>query len=96
MSRHYDLIIFGATGFTGQYVAEEVSRIAGDEHISWAVAGRNVDKMKTILENVEKATGVYIFHWLSHSCCFMLLFFLQVNLSRLSVSSRLMLEIQTH
>lgn len=62
MSRQYDFIIFGATGFTGQYVAEEVSRIAGDEHISWAVAGRNVNKMKTILENVEKATGIYNFH----------------------------------
>ena len=60
--RQYDFIVFGATGFTGQYVAEEVSRIAGDEHISWAVAGRNVYKLKTILANVEKATGMYCYH----------------------------------
>ena len=62
MSRQYDFIVFGATGFTGQYVAEEISRIAGEEHISWAVAGRNVDKMKTILGNVEKTTGMYHCH----------------------------------
>ncbi len=55
--REYDFIIFGATGFTGQYVAEEVARIADEEHVSWAVAGRNVDKLKAILANVEKATG---------------------------------------
>lgn len=57
VTREYDLVIFGATGFTGQYVAEEVARIADEENITWAVAGRNVDKLKTILENVEKATG---------------------------------------
>lgn len=69
MSREYDLIVFGATGFTGQYVAEEVSRIAGEEHVSWAVAGRNAEKLETILANVERATGIvvinfYYFQWL--------------------------------
>jgi len=53
----YDLVIFGATGFTGQYVAEEVARIVEDEKITWAVAGRNLNKLKVILENVEKHTG---------------------------------------
>ncbi len=57
VTREYDLVIFGATGFTGQYVAEEVARIADEENITWAVAGRSVDKLKTILENVEKSTG---------------------------------------
>lgn len=57
MARKFDMIVFGATGFTGQYVAEEVARIAEEEKVSWAVAGRNVEKLKKILENVEKATG---------------------------------------
>lgn len=56
-AREFDLIVFGATGFTGQYVAEEIARIADDENVSWAVAGRNTEKMKTVLKNVEKATG---------------------------------------
>lgn len=56
----YDLIVFGATGFTGQYVAEEVARIADEEQITWAVAGRNEKKLKDILANVEIATGTHI------------------------------------
>ncbi len=60
VTREYDFIIFGATGFTGQYVVEEVARIAEDEHVSWAVAGRNFEKLKGILENVEKTTGSFV------------------------------------
>jgi len=55
--RKYELVIFGATGFTGQFVAEEVARIAEEENVTWAVAGRNERKLKAILENVEKNTG---------------------------------------
>ena len=58
MTRKYDLIIFGATGFTGQYVAEEVARVACEENITWAVAGRHVEKLKIILEKAEKVTGI--------------------------------------
>lgn len=57
MTREFDLIVFGATGFTGQYVAEEVAQIAEEEKITWAVAGRNVNKLKAILENVHKTTS---------------------------------------
>ena len=56
--KRFNLVVFGATGFTGQYVAEEVARIAGEENITWAVAGRNEKKLKVILQNVEKNTGI--------------------------------------
>jgi len=52
MSKEFDLIIFGATGFTGRLVAEYLSRRAGSE-IRWAMAGRNAAK----LEQVRKETG---------------------------------------
>lgn len=58
--REYDLIVFGATGFTGQYVAEEVARIADEAQITWAVAGRNEKKLKAVLASVEKATGMFV------------------------------------
>ena len=65
MVREYDLIIFGATGFTGQYVVEEVARVADEENITWAVAGRHVEKLKIILEKAEKVSGKYCCHdWL--------------------------------
>ena len=57
MAREYDLIIFGATGFTGQYVVEEVARVADEEKITWAVAGRHVEKLKIILEKAEKVSA---------------------------------------
>lgn len=56
--RDYSLIIFGATGFTGQYVVEEVARIAEEENITWAIAGRNPEKLRKVLENAEQTTGI--------------------------------------
>ncbi len=50
MARSYDVVLFGATGFTGKLVAEYLAR----EHASgirWAIAGRNRAK----LEEVRKA-----------------------------------------
>ncbi|XP_013786030.1 saccharopine dehydrogenase-like oxidoreductase isoform X2 [Limulus polyphemus] len=54
--REFDLVVFGATGVTGQYVVEEVARIYKEENIKWAVAGRNVDKLRNVL--TESANNV--------------------------------------
>ena len=62
----YDLVVFGATGFTGQYVVEEVARVAKLEKeksnvpIKWAIAGRNKDKLAKVLETAKKEVGMYI------------------------------------
>ncbi|XP_053567030.1 saccharopine dehydrogenase-like oxidoreductase isoform X2 [Bombina bombina] len=53
--REYQFVIFGASGFTGQFVVEEVSRAAdGDEFrgpgLRWAVAGRNKEKLEEVLQ----------------------------------------------
>ncbi|XP_074660524.1 saccharopine dehydrogenase-like oxidoreductase [Tubulanus polymorphus] len=58
VSRTYDIVIFGATGFTGQYVVEEVARIADEESgLTWAIAGRNREKMNKVLVEASKLTG---------------------------------------
>lgn len=46
--RDYDLIVFGFSGYTGKFVAEEVYRLQteGKRSLTWAVAGRNMDKLK--------------------------------------------------
>ncbi len=67
-TKKYDFIIFGATGFTGQYVAEEVSRIAEKEGITWAVAGRNSSKLRSVLDSVQKFTGMSYLP-IAHSTC---------------------------
>lgn len=58
MERIYDFIIFGASGFTGQYVVDEVAKIAEEEGgLTWAVAGRSMDKLQAVLRKSSKRTG---------------------------------------
>ncbi|WOJ95376.1 saccharopine dehydrogenase NADP-binding domain-containing protein [Congregibacter brevis] len=58
--RSYDIVLFGATGFTGQLVAEYLLEHYGsDGDIRWALAGRNLDKLTAVrqaLQGVKPAT----------------------------------------
>jgi short subunit dehydrogenase-like uncharacterized protein len=44
--RPYDVVLLGATGFTGQLVAEELARRPG--RLRWAIAGRDSYKLRDI------------------------------------------------
>ncbi len=46
--RTFDLILFGATGFTGRLVAEYVTRRAAGTPLRWALAGRSRDRLERI------------------------------------------------
>ena len=37
--REFDIVVYGATGFTGALVAEYLHEVHGD--INWAIAGRS-------------------------------------------------------
>uniref|UniRef100_A0A7N9AWR4 Saccharopine dehydrogenase-like oxidoreductase n=1 Tax=Mastacembelus armatus TaxID=205130 RepID=A0A7N9AWR4_9TELE len=57
-SRPYHLVIFGASGFTGQFVVEEVARTVSEGpkgNLKWAVAGRSKQKLEKV---VEQAAGI--------------------------------------
>lgn len=45
--RDFDLVVFGATGFTGGMVAEYLARNAPNE-LRWAIAGRSASKLETV------------------------------------------------
>ncbi|XP_026759515.2 lipid droplet localized protein-like [Galleria mellonella] len=62
MSR-LDLVIFGATGFTGKKVVEQVAR-GGKyyDNLSWGVAGRSQQKLENVLADVSKLTGKDLSH----------------------------------
>ena len=47
MDRPYDLIVFGATGFTGRLVAEQLQRHHAGK-LRWALAGRNLGKLERL------------------------------------------------
>ncbi|KAI7804275.1 saccharopine dehydrogenase a, tandem duplicate 1 [Triplophysa rosa] len=59
-NRPYHIVIFGATGFTGQFVVEEVARTASEGpkgNLKWAVAGRSKAKLDKVLEQAAEALG---------------------------------------
>jgi short subunit dehydrogenase-like uncharacterized protein len=45
--REYDVVVFGATGFTGELTAEYLARKAGGE-TRGALAGRNLEKLEAV------------------------------------------------
>ncbi|BFZ07594.1 hypothetical protein BsWGS_10633 [Bradybaena similaris] len=55
--QRFGLIVYGASGFTGQYTVDEVARVAEEEKLTWAVAGRSVQKIQTVLEQASVRTG---------------------------------------
>uniref|UniRef100_A0A4W4FWA2 Saccharopine dehydrogenase-like oxidoreductase n=1 Tax=Electrophorus electricus TaxID=8005 RepID=A0A4W4FWA2_ELEEL len=59
-ARPYHIIIFGASGFTGQFVVEEVARTSAEGPrgaVRWALAGRSRAKLDKVLEQASEALG---------------------------------------
>ena len=53
-SKKLDFVVYGASGFTGQFVVKEVARKANsDKHLTWAVAGRSRAKLVSCLKSAE-------------------------------------------
>jgi short subunit dehydrogenase-like uncharacterized protein len=55
MTREHDLVVFGATGFTGKLVAEYISR--APDRPRWAIAGRNQAKLEALGLGVPVLVG---------------------------------------
>ena len=52
--REFDVIVFGASGYTGKLVAEYMGEEYGnDESIRWAIAGRNKDKLSSVKKDLN-------------------------------------------
>ncbi|MBR0935703.1 trans-acting enoyl reductase family protein [Bradyrhizobium jicamae] len=52
-SSKFDIVIYGATGFTGQLVAEYIAaQYKGDKALRWAMAGRSKDKLAAVRDAV--------------------------------------------
>jgi short subunit dehydrogenase-like uncharacterized protein len=53
MSAPLDVIVFGATGFTGRLVAEYLNATYGiGRSVGWAIAGRNVDRLAQVRDEI--------------------------------------------
>jgi short subunit dehydrogenase-like uncharacterized protein len=50
--REFDVVIYGASGFTGRLVAEYLQTEYGDTDLKWAMAGRNVEKLAAVRDEM--------------------------------------------
>ena len=50
--RKYDLVVWGATSFTGKLVTEYLFNKHRSSKIKWAIAGRNLDKLEKVRSQV--------------------------------------------
>ena len=55
--REFDVMVWGATGFTGKWVAKHLYENYPQDKLRWAIAGRNPDKMDSVREFVGDTKG---------------------------------------
>ena len=58
--REFDIIVFGASGFTGRLVAEYLQAEYGDTDLKWAMAGRNAAKLAAVRDEMGVSKDVEI------------------------------------
>lgn len=54
--RDLDLVLFGATGYTGGLVADYLASVAASRPLRWALAGRSRDKLEAVRARLAPAT----------------------------------------
>ncbi len=50
--REYDVVLFGASGFTGRLVAHYLAETARSTPLSWAIAGRSASKLASVKKEI--------------------------------------------
>ena len=58
MNREFDLIIYGATGFTGKLAVEYIDKNYSD--LKWAIAGRNSEKLSQISNSTKSQPPIFV------------------------------------
>ena len=58
-NREFDIVVYGATGFTGRLVAEYLHRQYGvNGEVKWAMAGRSIDKLVAVRDEMGVGSDV--------------------------------------
>jgi short subunit dehydrogenase-like uncharacterized protein len=52
-TRQYDLVLLGATGYTGKLTAEHINEFLPVD-LKWAIAGRSSVKLENLVEKLKK------------------------------------------
>src|SRR6476659_9948398 len=56
-ARKFDLVLYGATGFTGGLVADYLGEVARKQPLRWALAGRNPEKLAAVRGRLALPAG---------------------------------------
>jgi len=59
-AREFDVIIYGATGFTGHLVVEYLQAEYGSADLKWAMAGRSADKLAAVRDEMGISKDVVL------------------------------------
>ncbi len=59
-STNFDFVVYGASGFTGKLVVEYALKQYSTDDISWAIAGRNIQKLEDLKEKLNLPDSVGI------------------------------------
>lgn len=52
-ARHFDIVLLGATGYTGKLCAEHIVKNL-PTNLKWAIAGRSTEKLSALVEELHK------------------------------------------
>ncbi|PSN56748.1 hypothetical protein C0J52_00071 [Blattella germanica] len=52
-----DVVIFGATGYTGKVAVIEAVKLMKEKGVTWGIAGRSQSKLEAVLKEVSEKTG---------------------------------------
>jgi len=59
VKRDFDLIVYGATGYTGRLIAEYLATsYRGDDAPSWAIAGRSTDRLQKVRADIGRTSTI--------------------------------------
>jgi short subunit dehydrogenase-like uncharacterized protein len=47
-TKPFDIVVFGASGYTGRLVAEYLAAEYSDADLKWAMAGRSLEKLTAV------------------------------------------------
>lgn len=56
-TRRFDLVVFGATGFTGGLTAEYLAAVSAGEPLRWAIAGRDARRLQRLQQRLAAVPG---------------------------------------
>jgi len=54
-----DIIIFGATGYTGKYVVKNASQMCKDRKMKFGIAGRRKEALDTVVKEFTLDIGMF-------------------------------------